>query len=134
MKSRLIFIIEKDPVIRGLLKYNLKISRSGDIFDFQSDEDCLHFLKKPVFPDYLIAGSSSHRSTATDILDLIRRISPQTRVIFFDKFTDATEATSLLEAGAFDCIMQTRDPRTGINELLKNLQYILNEEKHAALL
>lgn len=128
MKTSAIFIVDKNPIHRNLIRYNLEISKFTNIQTFPSGEECLYRLHKKDHPDFLICSFFTGNHTGFDFLRSVMDISPYTRVIFFDTFEDPALAGKLLEAGASDYVVKTRDPDAGISDLLKNVRYLIRKK------
>jgi len=128
MKTSVIFVVDKNPIHRNLIRYNLEINKFINILTFPSGEECLHRLHKHFLPDFLITSFFTGNHSGFDFLQSVREISPATQVIFFDTFDDHQLAGKLLAAGACDCVVKTRDPDAGISELVKNVNYLAREK------
>jgi CheY-like chemotaxis protein len=125
MSAPLIFVVDKNPIHRNLLKFRLETGRFADVQAFPSGEECLYRLHKHVHPDFLITSFFTGNYSGFEFLRQVQEISPSIRVIFFDIFEDQKVAEMLIDAGACDYFNKTRDPETGIAGLLKNLRYLL---------
>ncbi len=125
METPLIFVVDKNPIHRNLLKYRLESTRFADVQAFPSGEECLYRLQKHVHPDFLITSFFSGNYSGFEFLRLVQAISPSIRVIFFDIFEDHQVADMLIEAGACDYVGKTSNPDAGIAGLMKNLHYLL---------
>jgi DNA-binding NtrC family response regulator len=127
MPPPLIFVVDKNPILRNLIRYNLEINRFANVHTFPTGEECLYRLQKNVLPDFLITGFFTPDTDGFDFLQNILGISPDIQVIFFDTFEDSHEAEKLLKAGACDYVVRTRNPDAGISELLKNIRYLIRK-------
>ena len=127
MKIPVIFVVDKNPIHRSLIQYNLNINKFTTVYAFQSGEECLYRLQKNLRPDFIITSFFTGNLSGFDFLRVVQEISPSIQVIFFDPFEDSTVANKLLEAGARDYVVKTKNPDTGISELLKNLLYLTRE-------
>lgn len=128
MKTPVIFVVDKNPIHRSLIKYNLNINKFTVVYTFQSGEECLYRLQKKLHPDLLITSFFTGNYSGFDFLRIILEISPSIQVVFFDSFEDPAIAGKLLDAGARDFVVKTRNPDTGISELLKNVRYLTREK------
>jgi DNA-binding NtrC family response regulator len=124
MKTSVIFVVDKNPIHRSLIKYNLNINKFTIVYTFSSAEECLYRMQKNVHPDFVISSYFTGNYSGFDFLRLVLEIHPETKVIFFDVFEDLRLAEQLLEAGACDFVAKTRNPDAGISELLKNVRYL----------
>ena len=128
MKTPVIFVIDKNPIHRNLIKYNLEINKLTNVHVFPSGEECLYRLQKNVIPDFLITSFFTGNHDGFDLLRSVLEISPAIRVVFFDAFEDPQLGGQLLDAGACDYVMKTRTPAVGIAQLLKNIRYLIREK------
>ena len=128
MKIPVIFVVDKNPVHRNLIRYNLEINKFTNIHTFISGEECLYRLQKKLHPDFLITSFFTGNQSGFDFLRQVLELSPSTQVIFFDTFEDAQLAGKLLQAGACDYVVKTRNSDAGISELLKNIRYLAREK------
>jgi DNA-binding NarL/FixJ family response regulator len=128
MKTPVIFVVDKNPIHLSLIKYNLNINKFTNVYSFQSGEECLYRLQKNLLPDFLITSFFTGNHSGFDFLRIVLEISPSIQVIFFDSFDDPAVATKLLDAGARDYVVKTRNPDTGISALLKNVRYLTAEK------
>ncbi|MCX6269102.1 MAG: response regulator [Bacteroidetes bacterium] len=128
MKKSLIFVVDKNPIHRNLIRYNLEINKFTNVHAFQTGEDCLYRIQKSLQPDFLISSFFTGTHSGFDFLRSVLEISPSTRVIFFDNFEDPLLAEKLLTAGASDYVVKTGDPDAGISQLLKNVHYLAREK------
>jgi DNA-binding NarL/FixJ family response regulator len=128
MKTAVIFVVDKNPIHRSLIKYNLNISKFTTVYTFSSAEECLYRMQKNLRPDFLITSFFTGNYSGFDFLRIILEIDPVTRVVFFDAFEDPDIPARLIEAGACDYVAKTRDPDAGIAELLKNVSFLAREK------
>ncbi|MEI7898009.1 MAG: response regulator [bacterium] len=128
MKTPVIFVVDKNPIHRNLIKYHLEINKFSIVHAFPTAEECLFRLHKNVHPDFLITSFFTGSPTGFEFLRSVLEISASTRVVFFDTFDDSQIAEKLLEAGASDFVVKTRNPDAGISELLKNIRYLSREK------
>jgi DNA-binding NarL/FixJ family response regulator len=122
--SPLIFVVDKNPTHRNLIKYYLDNNKFAHVLVFPSGEECLYRLHRSSPPDFLITSFFTGNQSGFDFLHSVLKISPSIQVIFFDMFEDQMVAERLLVAGARDYVVKTRNPDAGIAELLKNLLYL----------
>jgi len=128
MKTPVIFVVDKNPIHRSLIQYNLNINKFTKVYAFQSGEECLYRLQKNLRPDFLITSFFTGNLSGFEFLRVIQETSSSIQVVFFDTFEDPLTAGRLLEAGACDYVVKTKNPDTGISELLKNIRYLIREK------
>jgi DNA-binding NtrC family response regulator len=124
MKTSVIFVVDKNPIHRSLIKYNLNINKFTTVYTFSSAEECLYRMQKNLHPDFMITSFFTGTYSGFDFLRIVLEIHAEAQVIFFDAFDDPMIPGKLIDAGACDFVAKTRDPDAGIAELLKNVQYL----------
>ncbi len=132
MQKPVIFVVDRNPIHRNLVKYHLELQNFAIVQSFPSGDECLYRLRKSAQPDYLVTGVSTGDYDGFDFLSLVLGIAPAVRVICFDTFEDSEMAEKFISAGACDYISKTRYPETGIAELVKNLRYLVTAKAMAA--
>jgi DNA-binding NarL/FixJ family response regulator len=128
MKAPVIFVVDKNPIHRNLIKYYLNINKFTHVHTFPSGEECLYRLRKNANPEFIISSFFTGSHTGFDFLQIVLDISPSSRVIFFDTFEDPEIAEKLLDIGAADYVVKTRHSDIGISELLKNVLYLARDQ------
>ncbi len=128
MKNSLVFIVDKNPIHRNMIRFYLESKKRSTVESFPSGEECLYRLKKNPHPDFIITSFFTGNHSGFDFLKNINDFSSSARVIFFDKFEEQELPGKLLEAGACDCIVKTHTPEEGITELLKNIDFLAREK------
>jgi DNA-binding NtrC family response regulator len=127
MKIPVIFIVDKNTIHSNLLRYQLMVNKFSNVQVFSSVEDCLYRLRREEGPVYLVADSVLGDFTGIEFLRMAKKISPQVHVIFFSSTEDADHASELLEGGATDYILKGTKIEQSMTELIRNLQFIINE-------
>ena len=127
MKIPVIFIVDKNTVHSNLLKYQLMVNKFSNVQVFSSVEDCLYRLRREEGPVYLIADSALGDFSGIEFLRMARKISPGVNVIFYSSTEDADIASALIENGATDYILKGGKIEQSMTELIRNLQFIINE-------
>ncbi len=127
MKTPIIFVVDSNPVHRGLVKYHLNINKFDNVHAFQSEEECLYRLHKNMIPDFLITDYNPHDNRGFNFLHSIKKISRSIHLILFSSFDDPILALKLFEAGASDYILKTNNLDFGLTELMKNIKYMVKE-------
>jgi len=127
-KSPVVFVVDRNPIHGSLIKYHLNVNRFLKVHVFQSEEECIYRLGKNLFPDFLITDHNVDGNNGFDILEKVKKMSPDVRIIFFSSCEDPILAFRLLEAGASDYIVKTSQLAIGIAELIKNVKYLCRDE------
>lgn len=125
--SPVIFVLDKNPIHRSLIKYHLNVNRFFNVQTFNSFDECNYRLNKGHLPDYLILDYTNDNTNSFEYLKVIQRMSPQTRVLFFSSYDDPILAVRLLDAGAVDYVSKTSKLEIGLRELIKNLKFLIKE-------
>ncbi len=128
MKTPVIFVVDKNPIHRNLIRYYLEINKFTNVQVFPTGEECIYRLQRNVHPDFLITSFFTGDHYGFDFLRIVLDISSSVKVIFFDSFNDHQVAINLIDAGACDYVAKTRNPDAGIAELLKNIRYLAREK------
>jgi DNA-binding NtrC family response regulator len=124
MKETFIYLVEHNPVYGNMLKYRLSMSRFPNVRVFHSGPECIQVLRKGGRPDFIIAGTDGSEADGTGFLAVVKSLSPATSVIFFSFHEDEKMAGRLIDEGAADYICISGTPERGINELVKNLDFL----------
>jgi DNA-binding NtrC family response regulator len=128
MKTPVIVVVDRNPIHRNLINYNLVINRFLNVHTFLSGEECLYRLKRNLVPDFIITDLNPGDNNGFDFLEKVKELSPGAKIIFFAAFTDPEIAIRLHEAGATDYIPKTNKPDIGISVLIKNIRYLTREK------
>jgi DNA-binding response OmpR family regulator len=128
MRTPIVFVVDKNPIHRSLVKYHLNVNKFFNVHTFQSDEECLYRLQKNMIPDFLITDYNPDDHLGFDFLRKVKEISTSTQIIFFSSSDDPILAIRLLEAGASDYVIKTSKLDFGLTELIKNVKYLVKEK------
>ena len=127
MRNILIFIVDHNAPSANLLKYKLLGRSFTNIRIFPSPEECLFMLQKNIIPDFIITDVHFPFMNGLDFLAAIKSFSELTQVLFLSSVHNESIARELLETGATDYVYKTVNHETGINEVVKNLEYLCKE-------
>jgi DNA-binding NtrC family response regulator len=128
MKIPAIFIADKNTIHSNLLRYQLMVNKFTNVQVFANVEDCLYRLRREEGPVYLIADTVIGDFSGAEVLRMAKKISPFVHVIFFSSADDADIAATLIESGATDYILKGGKIEQSMTELVRNLQFIINEK------
>lgn len=131
MNNVVIFVLDRNPLHRNLIQYNLVSKGFSRIYLFPSAEECIYRLKKDVIPDFLILDYLTIAETNPDFLHQIQSFSQEIGVIIFTESDDPEIAQHLLDIGALDYILKTRSLNAGISELIHNLVYLCKRNQYS---
>ncbi|MCK9220092.1 MAG: response regulator [Bacteroidales bacterium] len=127
MKSPVLYVVDKHPIHRSLIKYHLNVNRFSQVQTFPSGNECIYRLEKNPPPEFLITDYDLGDFSGFDFLRRVKTIAPSVKVVFFASFDDPILAVRLLDVGAVDYIVKTSNLEYGIAELIKNLNYLQKE-------
>jgi two-component system, NtrC family, response regulator AtoC len=127
-KAPVIFVIDKNPIHNSLIKYHLNVNRFFNVQTFTSGNECIYRLQKNVRPQFIIMDYDTGDHNGFDFMRKVKAISPETSFIFFSSYNDPILAVRLLDAGAADYITKTGKLELGLNELVKNLGFLVRQE------
>ncbi|MEI7499107.1 MAG: response regulator [Bacteroidota bacterium] len=128
MKSMIVFVVDKNPIHRSLVKYHLNVNKFFNVHTFQTSDECMYRLQKNMVPDFLITDYNPSEHIGFEFLRNVKEISSSTQIIFFSSFDDPILAVRLLDAGASDYIAKTSKLDVGITDLIKNVKYLSKEK------
>jgi ActR/RegA family two-component response regulator len=129
-KNRLLFIVNRDPLVGNFLKYQLSGAGYKESVVFNSARECLYVLRKGTIPAFIIADYDLGSMNGEDFLKIIVDNFPDIRILFFSSMENHALAAQLIQKGASDYIHRTNTSNQAISELIKNLRYL---EKEMAL-
>ena len=127
MKTPIVFVVDKNPIHRSLIKYHLNVNKFFNVHTFQSGDECIYRLQKNLIPEFLITDYNPGDQIGFDFLHGVRALSASIKIIFFSSSDDPILAVRLLDAGASDYIVKTSKLDVGIAELIKNVKYLSKE-------
>lgn len=119
MKNLKIFVVEDNEWYNKLLVHTLSLNPSHEVESFFSAKDCLKRLDES--PDIVTIDYRLPDSTGEELLDKIRRINPEIKVIVISEQSEIEVAISLLKNGAVDYLVKTEDIR---ERLLTTIQHV----------
>ncbi len=126
-KNRLLFIVNKDPLVRNFLKYQLSGAGYKESVVFSSAKECLYVLRKGTVPDFIIADYDLGSMNGEDFLKIVLDNYPDIRILFFSSLENHTTAAQLILNGASDFIHHNSSSNQAFTELTKNLRYLEKE-------
>ena len=128
MKSPVVFVVDKNPLHRNLIKYHLNINKFVNVHAFQTSDECLYRLRKNMVPDFLITDYDPMGHIGFDFIEQIKEVSLSIQIIVFSSSDNPILAMKLLDAGVSDFIVKTGKLDIGIKELIKNVKYLIKEK------
>ncbi|MCX6247969.1 MAG: hypothetical protein NTW10_09560 [Bacteroidetes bacterium] len=128
MKNTTAFIIEKETPVANMIRYHLLAHQVKQVQIFPSVSECLYCMRKRSIPDFLIADLGHPEIEAESFLDTVLHSCPGIRVLFLSPFADDTLVAHLMEKGATDYIQTSGNMDLWIQELVKNMEFLLREK------
>jgi DNA-binding NarL/FixJ family response regulator len=126
MKDPFIFIVDPNPIHGNMVKYQLSVRKFNNLWLFSSVEECIYRLRKQQ-PDVLITEYSLGNYRGEEMVQMVRKISPQTIILFLTTVEDAGLAQAMLAEGARDYIVKSGHPELSITELIRNMEFLFSE-------
>ena len=131
MKRTNVFIIEKEAPIANLIRYHLLSHQFKHVQVFPTVTECLYYMQKKSIPDFLIADLDHPEINATGFLKTVLQSFPGIRILFLSSYTDDLLVTQLMEDGATDYICKSGRMEGWIQELVKNMEFLIREKSRA---
>lgn len=123
MTNLKILIIEDDKWYREFLKYHLELNPDYEVTAVERGDKLVELLKQGfdlVCLDFKLPGK-----TGSEVLEVIKRLSPETEVIIISGQEDVETAVGLLKEGAYDYIVKNDDTADRLwNSILKIREHL----------
>jgi len=119
-RSFKIFIVEDDLWYSSMLSYTLSLNPDYQIKKFESSKTFIAALHEK--PDVVSLDYSLPDATGEDVLDKIKELSPETRVIVISGQEDVKVAINLLKKGAYDYIVKDEDTKDRLWNSIQHLR------------
>lgn len=115
-----IFVVEDDEWYRELLTYNLSLNPDYEIRQFDSGRSFLEQLSKN--PDVVTLDYRLPDMEGEEVLQKIRDFNPSIEVIIISEQEKIETAVKLLNLGAYDYIVKSRDIRDRLLNTVNNIR------------
>jgi len=122
VKDKLIFIVDDDPLIKGLVSKQLE-TESYRVRSFAYGEECIEALKESpdvVILDFYFIRSGSDPMNGMDVFEEIRRTMPDLPVIMLSAQEKGEVVLELARKGITDYVIKD-------SNLINNLKIALKE-------
>ncbi len=124
MKNPRVFIIDKNPRYREVLKKSLESINCNDIKQYESGESC--YINNSEMADLIILdynfGADSWNGL--EFMEEYKRISPKTDFIFMSAHANMNKAVETISKGADDYILKSSN---GLRRLLMQVKdHVIN--------
>ena len=131
MKSTTVFIIEREPNVANLIRYQLMSRQAKQVQVFSNVSECMYVLEKKSTPDFLVVDLDHPQINAPSFLKYILHSFPKVKVLFISPHTENPIGSLLIEEGATDFICKTGRLEDWIHELIKNMEFLIRENIQA---
>lgn len=131
MKSTTVFIIEREPNVANLIRYQLMSRQAKQVQVFSNVSECMYVLEKKSTPDFLVVDLDHPQINAHSFLKYILHSFPKVEVLFISPHTENPIGSLLIEEGATDFICKTGRLEDWIHELIKNMEFLIRENIQA---
>ena len=128
MKKTTVFIIEKETGIANLIRYNLLCRQTKHVQIFANVSECFYVMEKKETPDFIIVDLSHPQINPSAFLNYVLHSFPKVRVLFIAPEAGCPQGAQLIEDGASDFICKSGPMEEWIQELTKNIEFLISEK------
>jgi DNA-binding NtrC family response regulator len=126
-KAFKIFVVEDDEWYSRLLVHTLSLNPDYEIQSFGTGKDCLANLNQE--PDVITLDYRLPDMKGLDVLKQIREINEDIQIILISEQDDIEVVVTLLQNGAFDYIVKSKDIRERLLNTVNNIRQGSNLKK-----
>lgn len=127
-----VFIIENDPVYRGLLFRHLSSHADYEVTCFATSAECLDRLYQK--PGLIVLDYTLVRKEPTPLLPKIRRRLPETPIVVMASTDDIESALLLVKEGVSDCLVKQEEMGTLLSQTVARITQLRSLQREVALL
>ena len=131
-KAFKIFVVEDDEWYSRLLVHTLSLNPDYEIQSFGTGKDCLANLHQE--PDIITLDYRLPDMKGLDILKQIKEINEDIQIILISEQDDIEVVVTLLQSGAFDYIVKSKDIRERLLNTVNNIRQGSNLKKEIVTL
>ena len=131
-KSFKIFVVEDDEWYSRLLVHTLSLNPDYEILSFGTGKECLDNLHQK--PDVITLDYRLPDMKGLDVLKQIKEINPDIQIILISEQDDIGIVVTLLQNGAFDYIVKSKDIRERLLNTVNNIRQGSNLKKEIVTL
>ena len=131
-KAFKIFVVEDDEWYSRLLVHTLSLNPDYEIQSFGTGKDCLANLHQQ--PDVITLDYRLPDMKGLDVLKQIREINEDIQIILISEQDDIEVVVTLLQNGAFDYIVKSKDIRERLLNTVSNIRLGSNLKKEIVTL
>lgn len=122
-----IFVVEDEPWYADFLKYHLSMNPDFLVETFSTGKECLSNLYRK--PSLITVDFSLPDMNGKELVEKIKKHSPNAGVVVISGQEDITTAVELLKVGAFDYIVKNEDTANRLRNSIRLLQENLTLKK-----
>lgn len=122
-----IFVVEDEPWYADFLKYHLSMNPDFVVETFSTGKECLSNLYRK--PSLITVDFSLPDMNGKELVEKIKKHSPNAGVVVISGQEDITTAVELLKVGAFDYIVKNEDTANRLRNSIRLLQENLTLKK-----
>lgn len=115
-----IFVVEDDEWYSRLLVHTLSLNPDYEIQSFSTGKDCLDNLHQQ--PDVVTLDYRLPDMKGLDVLKRIKEVNDEVQIILISEQDDIDVVVTLLQAGAFDYIVKSKDIRERLLNTVNNIR------------
>lgn len=119
-KSFKIFVVEDDDWYRRLLVHTLSLNPDYEIQQFSTGKDCLANIHQA--PDIVTLDYRLPDMKGLEVLKQIKEINDEIQIILISEQDDIEVVVTLLQNGAYDYIVKSRDIRERLLNTVNNIR------------
>jgi len=131
-KAFKIFVVEDDEWYSRLLVHTLSLNPDYEIQSFANGKDCLANLHQE--PDVITLDYRLPDMKGLDVLKQIKEINEDIQIILISEQDDIEVVVTLLQNGAFDYIVKSKDIRERLLNTVSNIRQGSNLKKEIVTL
>ena len=131
-KAFKIFVVEDDEWYSRLLVHTLSLNPDYEIHAFATGKDCLSNLHQE--PDVITLDYRLPDMKGLDVLKQIKEINEDIQIILISEQNDIEVVVTLLQSGAFDYIVKSKDIRERLLNTVNNIRQGSNLRKEIVTL
>jgi DNA-binding NtrC family response regulator len=122
----IIFVIEDDPAFNKLLVSYLSSRINCEIRSFITGEECIDVINEGIKPDIVLQDYELPFQNGIEIMQQIKKKSPDSEFIFLSGQTNVKVAVNALQDGAFDYIVKDNHAK---ENALNKIDQVLRMQK-----
>lgn len=122
--SRTVFLVDDDPMQVQMLKDHISSKLNVSVTSFSTGEDCLnnlHLNPEVIVLDYYLDSVDKEAKNGIDILQSIKKQSPETEVIMLSGQDKIEIAVETMKHGAFDYVIKNESAFVRTENVMMNI-------------